>query len=135
MRSRWILLVAACSTALAACAGRTVEEPVTAETVSGAPQAIIEGIDRGSSVLVQVRLNNADRQPIQISDITMTVLSVKPSACPVDALKLMGFPKPIIAAQSTGVVVVRVSVKSDSPRVCSHARWQVNFSSRATVAS
>lgn len=120
---------------LSGCAGQTVSGPVTASTVNGEPQAVIEGVDRGSSVLVQVRLNNGSTEPIQISELAMTVMSVKPSSCPSSALRLVSYPKPIVAPSSTGMVLVRLGVAADSPRSCSQARWLVNFASQATVAS
>lgn len=120
---------------LTSCAGRTLNDPVTATTVDGTPQAVIEGVNRGSNVLVQVRLNNPGEQPIQISDVALTVVSVSPNSCPRSALELISFPQPIVPPASSGMVVVKVGVSKSSPASCSDARWLVTFSSRATVAS
>lgn len=120
---------------LTGCAGQTLPDRVTASAVSGTPQAIFEGIARGSSALVEVRLNNPGEQPIEITTINMSVLSVRPTSCPTTALQLVSYPKPIIAAKSTGTVLVKIAVAKDAVKACSKARWQVSFASQATPAS
>lgn len=120
---------------LASCSGQTIPDRVTASAVAGTPQAVIQGVARGSKVLVQVRLNNPTDQPIQVEEISMTVLSVKPSSCPATALAIASFPRPIIAAKGSGEVLIKVAINKSAPRSCSNARWQVGFSSQATPAS
>lgn len=132
---RWLPALAA-SLLLAGCAGQTVAAPqVRTSSSNQTPVATIAGLQRGHSVQVPLTLNNPHRESIHVVEVSMQVRDVSKGRCPEEALVLAKYPRPIIGPQASGVILLTIALAASAPEVCDGSTWEVEFASRAQVAS
>lgn len=132
---RWLPVLAA-SLLVAGCAGQTVAAPqVRTSSSNQTPLATISGLLRGHSVQVPLTINNPQGESIRVVEISMRARQVSKARCPLDALVLANYPRPIIGAQASGVILLTLELPASAPRVCDGSTWDVEFASRAEIGS
>jgi hypothetical protein len=136
---RYVVFVVFCTLLLlvAGCAGETIVTPTPTQTPTSliqTPRTEIDGLRPGEMAQVPVTFENPGTQLIEITDISMNVVSVTPDTCPRTSLRLDRAPRPIVAPQDMGTVNVTVLLFPGAPLECSEATWVVEFSSTAALA-